>query len=108
MSKIIIDASKIANVPARMTENQIKAISPELHAALLKLNAEPTGRLLPSHDDRVEYKQELLFLVNENESNWDCHTATAAAIFYQPKSEVETREDLSDLDWTPDHFVIID
>lgn len=105
--KVLVPAAKIANVPAQIDGAALKSISPELYDAVMQVNAEPTSRLLPDGDDRVEFAQQVQFVVDETVEG-DAHLALCRAIFFQPRAEVETREDLSDLKWVPDHYEIVD
>lgn len=103
---IVVAADKIANVPARMTDEQLRAVSPDLYQLVMKQPALMTGRILPDNDDRIEFKQDARFHVDEGDG--DIHSAVVAAVFFQPKEDVEANEDLSVLEWVPSHFEIVD
>lgn len=97
------------NCNRELTREELVKISPALLADVESVNAEPTNRLLPDNDDRVEFSQQVRFQMEDPDTDagdeWP--TALCRAIFFQSRSEVETREDLSDLQWIPDHFEIV-
>lgn len=86
---------------------ELAKLHPELQATVLAAGAEMTSRLLPDGDPDIEFASQITVnVLPDDENNYGGH-AIVRAIFFQPREQVEAREDLSDLEWTPDHYEII-